>query len=63
MYCPQYRAEVPDDAKYCIKCGYDFTKMTTTPSSRKRGQDSLDGISTSFGGDMYDNSFPVPFGW
>jgi serine/threonine protein kinase len=41
MYCPQCRSELPDDAKYCIKCGYDFTKIKTPPE-RKSIQDSLD---------------------
>ena len=58
MYCPQCRAELPDHAKFCIKCGYDFTRITTPPS-KKHGQDSLDGMGTSFGGDIDDDSFKV----
>ena len=58
MYCPQCRAELPDDAKYCIKCSYDFTRITT-PSSKKQSQDTLDGMGTSFGGEVEDDSFGV----
>ena len=58
MYCPQCRADLPDDAKYCTKCSYDFTRITTPPS-KKQSQDSLDGMGTSFGGDIDNDSFKV----
>lgn len=47
MFCPQCRTELPDDAKYCITCGYDFTKIKTPPE-KKRSHDSLDVLGTSF---------------
>jgi len=53
MYCPQCRTELPDDAKFCIKCGYDFARITTPPA-RKASSDPLDDIDTTFGDD--DNS-------
>lgn len=43
MYCPQCRSELPNDAKYCFKCGYDFAKIKTPPV-KKHLEDSL-GIS------------------
>lgn len=58
MYCPQCRSELPDDAKYCIKCGYDFTKIRT-PASKKQGQDSLDGVGTSIQQESDIDSFEV----
>jgi len=41
MYCPECRTELPDDSKYCIGCGYDFTRIKTPPE-KKRSMDSLD---------------------
>jgi len=41
MFCPNCRTEIPDDAKYCIKCGYDITKIKTPPE-KKSLKDSLD---------------------
>jgi len=41
MYCPQCRTELPDDSKYCYRCGYDFTRIKTPPE-KKRSFDSLD---------------------
>jgi serine/threonine protein kinase len=46
MFCPQCSTELPDDAKFCIKCRYDFTRIKTLPS-KKLEQDSLDGLGTS----------------
>lgn len=31
MFCPECKAELPDDAKFCIRCGYDFTRIKTPP--------------------------------
>lgn len=74
MFCPQCRAEIPNDAKYCIKCSHYLT-ITANPSIKKQSQDSLDGIGTTlsrkglqdsidgigtlFGGDVDDDSFKV----
>jgi serine/threonine protein kinase len=45
LYCPQCRSELPNDSKYCIKCGYDFTKVKTPPE-KKNYRDSLDDPGT-----------------
>jgi serine/threonine protein kinase len=58
MFCPQCRTELPDDAKYCVKCGYDFSKIKTPPS-RKSTQDSLDGSRTSIQQETDIDSFKV----
>ncbi len=56
MYCPQCRSELPDDAKYCIKCGYDFSRIKTPPSL-KASSDPLDDIETSIGQEIETSSF------
>ena len=35
MFCPECKAELPDDAKFCIRCGYDFTRIKTPPPEQK----------------------------
>jgi len=56
VYCPQCRSELPDDAKYCIKCGYDFARIKTPPS-RKAPSDSLDNMETLIGQEIDTSSF------
>lgn len=58
MFCPECSTELPDEAKFCIKCRYDFTK-TKTPPPKKQGQDSFDGLSTSIQPEMSANGFRV----
>jgi serine/threonine protein kinase len=58
MYCPQCRSELPDDAKYCIKCAYDFTKIKTPPE-KKNHQDSLDASGTLIQKESEIESFKV----
>jgi serine/threonine protein kinase len=59
MYCPQCSTELPDDSKFCSKCGYDFVGIKTMPPAKKLGRDSMDGLGTSIGADLDDYSFKV----
>lgn len=41
-FCPNCGKELPDDSKFCMECGYDFSKSGTSKASfvPKRMQDS-----------------------
>lgn len=56
MYCPECSTELPDDSKFCIKCRYDFARITSPPS-KKQGHDSLDGLGTSIEPELDIDSF------
>ena len=58
MFCPNCRTEVTSEAKYCVGCGYDFTKIKTPPS-KKHGPDSLDCVETAFHQEPDIESFGV----
>ena len=61
MFCPECRTELSEDTKYCIKCGYDFTKIKTPPE-RKHTSDSPDtlcGSSTIYQPEIEADSFKV----
>ncbi|MBM4305240.1 MAG: zinc-ribbon domain-containing protein [Deltaproteobacteria bacterium] len=49
MFCPECKTELPDDAKYCIRCGYDFTRIKTPPPEQKSS--ILERLRTSPGPD------------
>ena len=63
MFCPECRTELSEDTKYCIKCGYDFTKIKTPPERKHTSDspDTLDGSSTIYQPEIEADSFKVGF--
>ena len=61
MFCPECRTELSEDTKYCIKCGYDFTKIKTPPERKHTSDspDTLDGSSTIYQPEIEADSFKV----
>ena len=62
MFCPECRTELSEDTKYCIKCGYDFTKIKTPPERKHTSDspdspDTLDGSSTIHQPEIEADSF------
>ena len=59
MFCPECRTELSEDTKYCIKCGYDFTKIKTPPERKHTtdSPDTLDGSSTIYQPEIEADSF------
>ena len=61
MFCPECRTELSEDTKYCIKCGYDFTKIKTPPERKHTtdSPDTLGGSSTIYQPEIEADSFKV----
>jgi len=45
MFCPQCRYDNPDDAKFCVECGYDFSRVKAPPP-RRFGRTPVDSQGT-----------------
>lgn len=58
MFCPQCRTELPNEAKFCVKCRYNFAGIKT-PSSKKHDHDSLDSVETLMQQELDIDSFAV----